>query len=406
MKPAYAGPLTPGIGPGAAVFGTTVGEEADGPLRAAIAERPDAFAFQEAVPLSTTPAWNADAPDGVGAAVALRPARLVLRAFVAAKASGAGGYAVMPGGLGRVSGDATSRLTSMRRGGGAKDVWVVAPPAAEPATQAPADAAAGPPGSIPADRADFRPPTPAVRGIVKAQAGPLRGAQLPGRVADNLFWLGRYAERAEGMVRLLRAIGHRHADPAEPHPRELAALLRALAQVSGVADSSEAATAAATVADTAAGDVLAAIFDPRGPHGLASTLGACRRAGDLVRDRLSVDAWRILQRLGRDFELATPLAAAADPEDALVRRGRGLRRHAADPRRLRRPLPRILHARGGLAFPGHRPPDRACRVHGRADAGAAGLSGLGRDGRRLGQRWAAPPRACCSTRCWRSACRR
>ena len=35
-----------------------------------------------------------------------------------------------------------------------------------------------------------------------AQAGPLRG-QPPGRVADNLFWLGRYAERAEGMVRLL-----------------------------------------------------------------------------------------------------------------------------------------------------------------------------------------------------------
>ncbi len=88
--------------------------------------------------------------------------------------------------------------------------------------------------------------------------------------------------------------------------------------MSGVADPPKGSAAASKPAPAAAGDVLAAIFDPRGPHGLASTLSACRRAGDLVRDRLSVDAWRILQRLGRDFDLATPLAAAADPEDALA----------------------------------------------------------------------------------------
>jgi uncharacterized alpha-E superfamily protein len=32
------------------------------------------------------------------------------------------------------------------------------------------------------------------------------GSDLPSRAADNLFWLGRHAERAEGMTRLLRGV--------------------------------------------------------------------------------------------------------------------------------------------------------------------------------------------------------
>ena len=32
------------------------------------------------------------------------------------------------------------------------------------------------------------------------------GSDLPSRVADNLFWLGRNVERAEGITRLLRTV--------------------------------------------------------------------------------------------------------------------------------------------------------------------------------------------------------
>src|SRR4029453_13116849 len=38
------------------------------------------------------------------------------------------------------------------------------------------------------------------------------GGDLPSRVADNFFWLGRYAERAEAIARLARVICLRLAD--------------------------------------------------------------------------------------------------------------------------------------------------------------------------------------------------
>ena len=335
VKPAHAGPLTPGVGPGAAVFGAGLGEREAARLRAAAAERPDAFVAQRSVPLSTTPAWGGGAGSGPGdrsapGAVRLEPRRLVLRAFTAAVA---GGHAVMPGGLGRVTPGAASRLTSMRRGGGAKDVWVVAA-GGEAAAGGPAGPAGpGGPGGADgpaADRGGFAPPAGPVRGAAAAGgaagSAPGGGGHLPSRVADNLFWLGRYAERAEGTVRLLRAIGHRCEDPAEAHPREMGTLLRALSVVTGVAEAAAPAGAASPASPPApapapaAGDVLAAIFDPQSPHGLARTLGACRRAGSLVRDRLSVDAWRILERLGRDFAGHGPGRglARADAEDALA----------------------------------------------------------------------------------------
>ena len=317
VKPAHAGPRPRGAGggqPGGAVFGEALSPDEEARLRAEAAERPDAFAVQAAVPLSTTPAWAEGEAAELGGAVGLTPRRLVLRAYTAAVAGG--GHAVMPGGLGRVSPSASSRLTSMRRGGWAKDVWVVAG-AAEAA-----------------DRPGGREVPGAVDRAASGLTVPGGSGHLPSRVADNLFWLGRYAERAEGTVRLLRAIGHRHDDPAEAHPGELAALLRALSVVTGVADAD--AGPAAHPGPGAAGEVLAAVFDPASPHGLASTLACCRRAGGLVRDRLSVDAWRILERLGRGFEDRAASAAAsaasfasaaspapspagpADPEDALA----------------------------------------------------------------------------------------
>ena len=42
---------------------------------------------------------------------------------------------------------------------------------------------------------------------------------LPSRAADNLFWLGRYVERAEGTMRLLRACTSAWPRPATARPR-------------------------------------------------------------------------------------------------------------------------------------------------------------------------------------------
>ena len=72
-------------------------------------------------------------------------------------------------------------VVSMQLGGGSKDTWVFEDPAA------------GRPA-----RADD--PSSAITSSARDPP------DLPSRVADNLFWLGRYAERVEAGVRLVRAL--------------------------------------------------------------------------------------------------------------------------------------------------------------------------------------------------------
>ena len=45
--------------------------------------------------------------------------------------------------------------------------------------------------------------------------------ELPSRAADNLFWLGRYVERAENVIRLTRAYHLRLAEAASAADSEL-----------------------------------------------------------------------------------------------------------------------------------------------------------------------------------------
>ncbi len=101
-------------------------------------------------------------------------------------------YLVMPGGLSRISASLSNMVVSMQRGGGSKDTWVL--------------------GDGPAPEFSLlRPP-----------AHPLEVSRatfdLPSRVADNLFWLGRYTERVEAVVRT----HPRHAGPRVPGRRQRA----------------------------------------------------------------------------------------------------------------------------------------------------------------------------------------
>ena len=110
----------------------------------------------------------------------------------------------MPGGLTRVSTTAGDPVVSMQSGGGSKDTWVLS------------DGPVAPVSLL----------TPAGQPVSTARVT----AELPSRVADNLFWLGRYAERLEGRLRLLRCVISRMADEAssESSP-ELGALAQTLA---------------------------------------------------------------------------------------------------------------------------------------------------------------------------------
>ncbi|HEX4612006.1 MAG TPA: circularly permuted type 2 ATP-grasp protein [Urbifossiella sp.] len=226
-------------------------------LAARLKAHPGDYVAQARLDLSTAP---------VLAGGALVPRKMVLRAYLAADAAARSGFTVMPGGLTRVSAAADTMVVSMQRGGGSKDTWVLAAGAA----------------------IDFSLLNTGAR-VELTRAG----GDLPSRAADNLFWLGRYAERAEGTTRLLRGVVVRLAERSGlADTPELPALLDALTlqgELPGPADG-----------ERPEAHVLRAVFDPNHSGSLGSTVRAVRRLAGMVRDRISIDMWRALNGLA-DF---------------------------------------------------------------------------------------------------------
>ena len=221
-------------------------EHLDAERRAALIERiraaPQRWALQRHLPLSTVPAWVD------GRAV---PRELVLRAYVTADQGG--GHKVMPGGLARVAPEAGRLMVSLQFGGGSKDVWIV--------------------GDRPSEHVSLWQAQPDAVELKR------HAADLPSRVADNLFWLGRYAERAEITIRLVRAARQRALpDLNNPGGPAVAPLRECLAGLGFVLAEGPPQPAA----------IMA---------GLAQPVEALHRAATTVRDRLSMDTWRVLNAL-------------------------------------------------------------------------------------------------------------
>ena len=227
----------------------------------AIKAAPNRYVAQERVTPSTAPAL-------IGQRLEPRP--ITLRTFLCAEDDG---YAVMPGGLGRVAlaaGGAT--LVSNQLGGIGKDAWVLA---SEPELQETL--------LVSGDSL-----TPAVT----------QESEVSSRVADNLFWIGRYAERAEGLVRLLRITIFKLSERADvaaakPGTYFMRSLLEALTHQTQAFPGFIGAGAEARLRNPLP-ELLALIADPSRSGGLPQTLQALGLAAYSVRERLSVDTWRIV----------------------------------------------------------------------------------------------------------------
>jgi len=134
------------------------------------------------------------------------------------------------------------------------------------------------------------------------------GADLPSRVADNLYWFGRYGERAEDMCRLLRAALARVGDiPESVGGRESAALTKVLSQLGHLKP------LAGLTLDR---QLIALVADPAHPAGLPAVIGHLHSAAFAVRDRLSNDTWRIVSQLREDIAQAE---TDLDPAEATNR---------------------------------------------------------------------------------------
>lgn len=215
---------------------------------------PHLFVAEEVLDLSTTPVLV----DG-----ALSPRKMVMRAYLAAEKENE--FAVMPGGLTRVGSKSGDLVVSMQRGGGSKDTWVLA---------------SGPVSNFTLMANTSR---------IELSRG---GGDLPSRAADNLFWLGRYAERAEAMTRLLRGIVVRLVERTGiGEAPELLALLRALNYPTAQQEPQ---------IDLAERIAYQSTFDSNLPLSLNSMVRDLRRVASVVRDLISIDMWRVLNGLG-DF---------------------------------------------------------------------------------------------------------
>lgn len=235
------------------VFGADLSASERTALQARVAQRPQRYVAQEWVRLSQAPVIESEGPRD------LLGARSVgLRVFAVATPDG---YKVMPGGLTRVASEAHSRVIAMQRGGRSKDTWVL--------SEAPVNASF----SLTASR-------------VTANDLNQHRTNLPSRVAENLFWLGRYGERCDTSARLLRvAISNLLGDV----PQGGVAPELVLAERLGLIDEADQALPAT---------LIRAASHPE--EGLGEQVKQLSRVAFSLRDRMSNDNWRTLHQLVSD----------------------------------------------------------------------------------------------------------
>ncbi len=249
-------------------------------LAARIRDRPRNFVAQEQVERSAAPVWN-----GQG----LEPWQVAFRAFLVATDDS---YAVMPGGLCRVSAAGEWLADSMAAGEGSKDVWVLSD---------------GPVAQVSLLN-------PSGRTIALRRSG----NELPSRVADNLFWLGRNAERAEGKLRLLRSILVRLTSESETEDLpEIGVLFQALAG-QGQLGAEALAPHPLLPSQVLEEELFASLFDADRPDSLRSNLRSMYQVASMVRDRISIDSWRILYRIEQDFRRPSLSQDLVQPGDLLA----------------------------------------------------------------------------------------
>lgn len=219
----------------------------------------------------------------------VRPAGVSVRAYTVAQGSS---YAVMPGGLGSVLADGAQ--SSALQAIAAKDVWVTSDAAAGHATR----------------RASTEPPSEHTPAPMNAPASPTyssAAAAASPRVLGDMFWFGRYAERTEQTVRMVRAARERYADhryrPWASGSAAMPLLLHAVAAVTGTADQlGTAALVDAGTADTPSPDqadaVIAALAELTAGHDVPGTVGySLNRLSALAhatRDQMSTSIWMVL----------------------------------------------------------------------------------------------------------------
>lgn len=263
-------------GASSTVFGERLSKAERQALRERILAEPNQYVGQEQVSFSTAPAFV----DG-----RCEPRHTVLRTFTVATDHD---YAVMPGGLARSAPGAGELLVSNSAGGISKDVWVLAE--------------------------ETQPYSSLWRHAGRLEQVLHSNQFLSSRAAENLFWVGRYAERSEFTARLLRTIfdyfgedefgegfagANGFGESINAGAGELDCLhqlLRALTQVTmtypGFVDEEGSDLLADPVQE-----LLSVVLEQNRVGSLLSNINSMIYSAYAVRDLWSGDSWRVLNSL-------------------------------------------------------------------------------------------------------------
>ncbi|MDD3934827.1 circularly permuted type 2 ATP-grasp protein [Rhodoferax sp.] len=246
-----------------------------------IVRQAEEYTVQGYTPLSQMPTWQPSGAMAPGESGKLLARSVMLRVFVVS--DGAQGWRVLPGGLARVAG-AGQEITSMQRGGSSADVWALTG------------------GEV--DHATLLAPHMTPESLMQ------RKRLITSRAAENLFWLGRYTERAENAIRLARlTLECLHGEEQSSAP-----LLTWLSQMA----------VANTLVLPGVPSALQAprvfersLIDSLGSSSGATSVGyylrAIKMAGSSVRERLSPEHWRIIIRCEEElFERCAAQRQRAD----------------------------------------------------------------------------------------------
>lgn len=262
------------------VWGGDLSASATAELVASIRQKPHQYVAQERVEKSHIPTMGA---------AGLEPRPAILRTFAVAAD---GSYIVMPGGLTRVGLGVGQQLISMQTGCPSKDTWVTATEPERVLDENTADAG-------------------------HAESEGLL-VSLPSRVVENLFWLGRYAERAEASLRILRTVFMLINGEQRISKTSQRVLLRAITEITGTQPGFL--TASDEQLANPDDELLHIINDGTRSGSIKSTLNALLFCADESKELLSSDTIRVINDIrdaldNLEVSLAGGLSSA--PEEAL-----------------------------------------------------------------------------------------
>lgn len=205
------------------------------------------------------------------------PRATTLRVFAVATPNG---YLVMPGGLTRVA-TQDGDVVSMQWGGSSKDTWMLA--------------------DAPVSRVPLWRPRLGVADVTRSVV------DIASRVGENLFWMGRYAERCEALARLFRAALVRLADAARESEGALESLSSALRRLQVFSE------------DDADAGLVDAVVDPGIAGGVAANVIRLHACANQVRERMSTDNWHVFHRLRQRLPAkGASLGAALESLDEIM----------------------------------------------------------------------------------------